>query len=278
MRDPLLELDSPSEFYRGAPPDAALAVFPPAFRRRIGTSPLLGFCAPSTLALRVPPSSAATGANADRGRRGVPLPHRCRPRAFSAPRRFEPRRPARPGLPRVRSRQRLPRNCAALFHAANVLGVRPTEPSPPGEPCRLPAAVASLRVRARPCRGAAARARREGFRCALDPEPRRGHEAHDRDRRDGTQLPALTGDRRTRRELPRARTRRPHTSPDSPTTRPDRPLRSLAPSESPFSRPPARRAGACAPSRRTSTGPLLSWDYALLEPSPPRPRVRSIAR
>jgi hypothetical protein len=147
----------------------------------------------------------------------VPPPHRCRPRAFSAPRRFEPRRPARPGLPRVRSRQRLPRNCAALFHAANVLGVRPTEPSPPGEPYRLPAAVASLRVRARPCRGAAARARREGFRCALDPEPRRGHEAHDRDRRDGTQLPALTGDRRTRRELPRATTRRPHTSPGSPT-------------------------------------------------------------
>jgi hypothetical protein len=180
-----VELDSPSEYHRGAPPDSALAVIPPALASGSGRRLSWGFCAPSTLALRVPPSSATTGANAVRGRRGLPGPRRCRPRAFSAPRRFEPRRPARPGFPRVRSRQRLPRNYAALFHAANVLGVRPTEPSPLGEPYRLPAAVASLRVRARPCRGAVARARREGFRCALDPEPRRGHEAHDRDRRDG---------------------------------------------------------------------------------------------
>jgi hypothetical protein len=84
--------------------------------------------------------------------------------------------------------------------------------------------------------------------------------------------------RRTRRELPRARTRRPHTSPDSPTTRPDRPLRSFAPSESPFTRCPLVVPGLAPRRAGTNTGPMLSWDSALLEPSPPRPRVRSIAR
>lgn len=60
---------------------------------------------------------------------------------------FKPRRPARPGLPRARSRPRSTLSCAALFRAANVLGVRPSEPSPLEEPYRLPAAFASLRVR-----------------------------------------------------------------------------------------------------------------------------------
>lgn len=80
-----------------------------------------------------------------------------------------------------------------------------------------------------------------------------------------------------RASCPARRTRRSHTSPDSPTTRPDRPLRSLAPSESPFTRPsPAEPELAPRPVERRRADALLG--FALLEPSPPCPRVRSIAR
>lgn len=40
-------------------------------------------------------------------------------------------------------------------------------------------------------------------------------------------------------------------------------------------RPPSR---SLRPFPSNDAGPMLSWDYALLEPSPPCPRVRSIAR
>jgi len=86
---PLVEFDSPSEYCRGALPDAALAVFPPA---RAGGSgpPLLGFLVPTALCSRVPVSAVSGGT--EHGRRGVPIPHPYRPRAFSAPRRVQPRR------------------------------------------------------------------------------------------------------------------------------------------------------------------------------------------
>jgi hypothetical protein len=94
---PLVGFDSPSEYYRGALPDPALAVFPPA---RAGGSgpPLLGFLVPTALCSRVPVSAVSGGT--EHGRRGVPIPHPCRPRAFSAPRRVQPRRRERPGFPR----------------------------------------------------------------------------------------------------------------------------------------------------------------------------------
>jgi len=58
-------------------------------------------------------------------------------------------------LPRSRrSAAATPRSSAALFHAASVPGIRPSELSPPEEPHRLSAAVASLRVRSRPRRPA----------------------------------------------------------------------------------------------------------------------------
>jgi len=86
---PLLGFDSPSEYCRGALPDAALAVFPPA--RADGSGPpLVGFLVPTALCSRVP-VSAASGVTGRR-RRGLPIPHPCRPRAFSAPRRVQPRR------------------------------------------------------------------------------------------------------------------------------------------------------------------------------------------
>jgi len=71
--------------------------------------------------------AAATGANADRVRRGSPDPRRCRPRAFSAPRRFEPRHPAGPGLPRACSRRRLPPKLRGLVSCRK---------RPWGSPCR----------------------------------------------------------------------------------------------------------------------------------------------
>jgi hypothetical protein len=50
-----------------------------------------------------------------------------------------------PELPRTHAcAVATPRNVAALFHAAGVLGIRPSELSPLGEPYRLPAAVCFL--------------------------------------------------------------------------------------------------------------------------------------
>lgn len=114
--------------------------------------------------------------------------------------------------------------------------------------------------------------------CALDQEPRRGHEAHDRDRLEGTHLPALTETAGPSRELPRT----PHPSAAHVTGLADHtagsPASKLCSLRESVHAAFARRAGACAPSRRTTPGRCSPGVYALLEPSPPHPRVRSIAR
>jgi hypothetical protein len=76
----------------------------------------------------------------------MPLPHRWAALGFSQPLGGFGRDDARePELPRTHAYAvATPRNVAALFHAAGVLGIRPSEPSPLGEPCRLPAALCSL--------------------------------------------------------------------------------------------------------------------------------------
>jgi hypothetical protein len=135
MRDPLLKFDSPSECYRGAPPDSALAVFPQALAVRTGTRLSWG-SAPLRRLRYGCHRAATTGANADRVRRGLPDPHRCRPRAFSAPRRFWLRHPADPGCPEL-LRTTLAPKLRGLLSCRDVPGVRPAELSPPGEPYRL---------------------------------------------------------------------------------------------------------------------------------------------
>jgi hypothetical protein len=86
----------------------------------------------------------------------MPLPRRRSALGFSQPLGGFGRDDARePGLPRTHAyAAATPRNDAALFHAAGVLGIRPSELSPLGEPCRLSTAVASLRVRRRSRSGA----------------------------------------------------------------------------------------------------------------------------
>lgn len=104
--------------------------------------PLLGFLAPTTPSLRVPHSATAGGA--DRRRREPPRSRRCRPRAFASP---SADLAASPELTRVAPsppERRLPRNSAAVFQTASVLGIRPTEPSPLEEPYRVSAADCSL--------------------------------------------------------------------------------------------------------------------------------------
>jgi len=189
-----------------------------------------------------------------------------------------------PELPRTHaSAAATPRNDAALFHAAGVLGIRPSEPSPLGEPCRLPTAVCflagstTIAIRRedpgdlRPVSPA-----RSSRATSSDPlrEPRRqlGGE---------TQAPpaVMSGRRVGTRELPRTPLFDDHRNLRAPPAqRPTRPLRSFAPPESPFTdRPRLTPRLACQslrPHTPRPTGPLLSWDYAPSEPSPSRPRVR----
>jgi hypothetical protein len=253
MRDPLLKFDSPSECYRGAPPDSALAVFPQALAVRTGTR--LSWGSAPLRRLRCGCHRAATtGANADRVRRRLPDLHRCRPRAFSAPRRFEPRRLAHPGCPEPLETTFIPVAVRPCFVPLTSLGFALQSFPLPESRTASSAAVASLRVRPRTCRGAETHARREAFRCALDQEPRRGHEAHDRDRLEGTHLPALTETAGPSRELPRT----PHPSAAHVTGLADHtagsPASKLCSLRESVHAAFARRAGACAPSRRTTPG------------------------
>lgn len=139
------------------------------------------------------------------------------------------------------------------------------------------AADASLRVRTRTCPGAVPHARREGFRCALDPEPRRGHEAHDRDHRDGTQLPASPRPPNLTRVAPRSGSTTAHVTglADHTAGSPASKLCSLRESV---------RAAARSTCRSLRPDPLPERRAdALLRLSPSGafstvPRVRSIAR
>lgn len=76
----------------------------------------------------------------------MPLPRRRSALGFSQPLGGFGRDDVRePELPRTHACvTATPRNDAAFFHAAGVLGIRPSELSPLGEPCRLPAASCFL--------------------------------------------------------------------------------------------------------------------------------------
>lgn len=122
----------------------ALAVVPRTVARGSGSS-LLRFHVPTTLALRVPLLFTTGAGQPCEARSTTPSP--VPPSGFlnpsavlAATSRHEPE------LPRTHANSDVatPRNCAALFHAANVLGINPTELSPLEEPCRLPTAVCSL--------------------------------------------------------------------------------------------------------------------------------------
>lgn len=264
--------DSPSEYFRGAPPDSALAVFPPAFADGSGP-PLLEFLVPTAFQSQVPRSSAI--GVTDRGRRELPSSRRCRPRALSAPRRFELPAPFEPELPRARPTRAFPKTCAALFHAADALGIFPTELSPLEEPCCLPTAVVL------PCgfsdSTATSDAKAPGISRPVS--PRRRPRAAPRNPRKGLETRRRRRDRGSSRSLGHLSTTVTRSNLGSRPasfglagSQPDRPLRSLAPSENPFTQRPCG-CSSLRPYARAAPGPLLSWDYAPLKLAPPRPRV-----
>lgn len=117
----------------------------------------------------------------------MPPPRRCRPRALSAPRRFLAATTRRePGLPRTHadSATATPRNLAALFHAADALGICPSELSPLGEPCRLPTALCFLAgSTSTEESGAKVPVISDRFPPCADPEPRLGPPCEDRETR-----------------------------------------------------------------------------------------------
>jgi hypothetical protein len=272
-----VELGSPSEYDRGAPPDSALAVFPPALAGGSGP-PLLGFFVPTALCSGMPGSATIGGA--DRGRRGLPPPRPCRPRAFSAPRRVRPRRRRKTRVAPDPPATALAPELCGLVSCRNALGIRPSEPSPLGEPCRLLGGrPAPMRVRPPPSASAAAPVRRERFPpSATGRAVRQVREDPRHDSEVGRGFPRSPRPPITARVAPHGeRDDRPG-SPGSQAHRPCRPLRSFAPSESPFARRPTRNPGLRPNPVESAAGPLLSWDSALLEPSPPRPRVRMAAR
>jgi hypothetical protein len=217
----------------------------------------------------------------------MPLPRRRSALGFSQPLGGFGRDDDRePELPRTHaSAAATPRNDAALFHAAGVLGIRPSELSPLGEPHRLPAAVASLRVRRRSRSGAKTPAISDRFRQRTPPKPPRAipcGSRGDRWRGDASSpRPSCQATVSNARVAPHALSGDQPEPSGTTGSRPIRPLRSLAPPESPFTdRPrltPRLARQSLRPHALRPTGPLLSWDFAPSEPSPPRPRVRSTA-
>jgi hypothetical protein len=148
-KDPLVRFDSPSEYCRGALPERPSPLLPPAFadarvRLSWGSSSLRrDHSGCPALPRSVTRPREAKGANPPPGSAlGVLPPLGGLSRAGDRRARVAPLPPT--------SAVATPRSSAALFHAANVPGIRPPELSPPEEPCRREAAVASLRVRSRP--------------------------------------------------------------------------------------------------------------------------------
>jgi len=214
---------------------------------------------------------------------GFHSPVRCRPRVFSTPRRFQPQHRDELELPRARrSGTATPRSFAALFHAASVPGIPPTELSPPEEPHRLSAAVASLRVRRRPC------LRREGPSAVRPVSAALRPPASSKAPREEDVLAA-----HGRGSVVSPRSSRPPVHPTScPVKRPRRPTGDLRARRrtavSPASKLCSPRESVLATDRALPpdsrpkvlsrpTGPVLSWVFAPSEFSPPRPRVRQTA-
>jgi len=218
----------------------------------------------------------------------MPLPRRWAALGFSQPLGGLGRADARePELPRTHAYAvATPRNVAAFFHAAGVLGIRPSEPSPLGEPCRLPTACCSL------AGSLSIATRREGPGDLRPVSPAHPPAATTSDplrepwrRAEGETLAPhgrhVRSPCRNARVAPHAPLRQPPEPSGTTGSRPIRPLRSFAPPESPFTdRPrlsPRLARQSLRPHAPRPTGSLLSWDFAPSEPSPPRPRVRNPA-
>jgi hypothetical protein len=191
-----VEFDSPSEYCRGALPDAALAVFPPA---RAGGSgpPLLGFLVPTALCSRCP--YLLRPAEPDAGGEG------CRPLTRSALGLSQPlgglSRVASngPEFPRNRPRRRSPWNFAALFHAATPLGfaLQSLPLSKSRTALRRPSC--SLAGSTSTVTGATSRVRRDRFPpSAADRAVRQTREGPRHDEVTGTGLPATAETDRVR--------------------------------------------------------------------------------
>jgi len=141
-----------------------------------GLRPWIGSASPEVFR---PYGACASGAPFCRDRRSRPretrdaAPSPVPPTGFSQPLGgFSRDDLDEPELPRTRPGRRYARSFAALFHAANALGIPPSELSPLEEPCRLSAAFCSLagstsiRAPARKTRGS-----HERFPRGARPEP-----------------------------------------------------------------------------------------------------------
>jgi len=204
----------------------------------------------------------------------MPLPRRWAALGFSQPLGGFGRDDVRePELPRTHAcAVATPRNVAALFHAAGVLGIRPSELSPLGEPCRLPTALCSL---AGSC-SIVIRRESPGDLRPVSPAPPSQSRPDDPLREPKRPLEGETQAPHGRhvrppcptRELPRTPTSGDQPEPSGTTgLRPIRPLRSLALPENPFTdRPrlsPRLARQSLRPHALRPTGPLLSWDSPL---------------
>lgn len=240
----------------------ALAIFPPAFASGSGP-PLLEFLVPTAFQSQVPRSS--TIGVTDRGRRGLPSPRRCRPRALSAPRRFELPHAVRTRVAPCPPDVRFPQDLRSLvpcrrrpwdFPYRAFPSRRAVPPSDgPLLPCGFGVSTAISDAKA------------PGFSRPVS--PRRRHPAAPRNPRKGLET------RRRRRDLGSSRSlghlsttvtrsnlgSRP-ASLGLAGSRPDRPLRSLAPFENPFTQRPCG-CSSLRPYARAAPGPLLSWDSPL---------------
>jgi hypothetical protein len=277
---PLLEFDSPSEFYRGAPPDR----LSPFFRRLAPVVRVrLSWGSSSLRRLRsgcpVLPLSAEPTAG-DEG---------CQPLAGSAlgllpaPRRFQPRRRSlRPELPRTRASTPLrpvaSRPCS-MPQTPLGFSLQSLPLSRSRAASRRPSAP--LRVRPRPrSSGAKTSGISRPLSSGIRPRCRAPRPPHDLRREEGYGI-ATTGSGPgfpaiVRPSVLRSCLRRPRRPPETfglAGARPLRPLRSLSPLENPFPRRTARSKGL-APQLTNGHRAVALLGFASLEPSPPRPRVR----
>jgi hypothetical protein len=174
-----------------------------------------------------------------------------------------------------------PRNVAAFFHAAGVLGIRPSELSPLGEPCRLQTAFCSL-AGSVSTSAPARRPRRSPTAFTRAPDPgRRSFPCGGVATREGLrELPAIVISGRpvlhasascpATAHRPGTTDRNLRASPavaDPPASKPCSPRESVRRSTAPLAE---ARAPRLAPRALRPTGPLLSWVFAPSEPSPPR--------
>jgi len=236
---------------------------PPAFADGAG-SPLLGFRVPTTLysGCHLLPRSAG----ADRGRREVPPSRRCRPRGFTPPRRFQPRRRSRAQFPKLALASPL-RPGASQAYSIPLASLGFALQS-----FILPKSRAALLDSTALCSLAVSdndsdfRRRNPGDLRPVSPAvpppgrpapPRRGPG------RDSRTVARVPRGRHLRPPVLRAScpARRPRQSTEASGlagSMPLRPPRSLAPPGSPY--PSTARSRDLRPARARPPGPVLSWD------------------